>query len=90
MTFYKADFLVLVKKMRDAQKRYFKLQTQQNLEVAKKLERQVDIMLEDIQVERVKAAQLKLNFDANHVHRELQGEYNARGEAIEEELARDG
>lgn len=38
----KADFIELVRKMRDAQKQYFTRKDQQSLKLAKNLEMQVD------------------------------------------------
>lgn len=44
------QFAKLVRRMRDAQNRYFKIQTVSNLERAKALERQVDKFIESLNI----------------------------------------
>lgn len=62
-------FIDLVQKMRDAQREYFKTRTSWALAEAKKLERQVDSMLEHFQrdLPHDNTSQLEFNFNQDEV-----------------------
>jgi len=55
------DFIRLVNRMRKVQKLYFKTRTQSALEDSKKLEREVDDMLEEFGFEVKRVEQLRLD-----------------------------
>ena len=73
-------FIVLVKRMRQAQKLYFKTRTQSALKSAKELEDSVDRFLEEVGFQGSKIEQLKLEAKGPHKTDEQPGAYDVRSE----------
>lgn len=70
-------FIVLVKRMWQAQKLYFKTRTQSALKSAKELEDSVDRVLEEVGFQGMKIQQLRLDAGGPHKTDEVPGAYNA-------------
>ena len=49
----KEDFVILVKRMREAQKEYFRTRTKEALQFSKKLESRMDAAIKDVQMPKL-------------------------------------